>query len=136
MIIITIMATSRSFSRSFSSVIRGHHASKAVWTPTLEEVLDVACESDNAYDSHAVAILKMGVGIIGHAPREHSRVFWSFLEGGGSISCRVNGARQLGKGLEVPCLYVFNDNGSKKIRRLLKKLPKASFITEQHTITS
>ncbi len=104
---------------TLSSVIRGHHISKAVWTPTVGEVLDVAHESGNMYDRCAVAVHKPGIGVIGHAPRECSRAFWRFLQQGGSITCTVNGGRQFGKGLEVPCSYSFH--GSKKAMKQVRK---------------
>ena len=47
---------------SLDSVIRGHHVSKAVWTPTLE---DVTLESGNMYDCYAIAIHKPGIGVVG-----------------------------------------------------------------------
>ena len=53
----------------FDSVIRGHQASKHLWTPVVEETLDVQLEPSNPYDSSAVAVLKDGA-VIGHVPRE------------------------------------------------------------------
>ena len=105
---------------AFSSVIRGHHVSKAFWTPTIGEVLNVARESGNLYDSHAIATQKAGVGVVGHVPREYSRAFWNFLEEG-DISCRIDGDRKFGRGLEVPCSYIFHGK-KKEIKKLKKKL--------------
>ena len=52
----------------------------------------------------AVALSAPGVGVIGHVPREFSRVVRHFLLHGGTLTCKVSGRRQRGKGLEVPCL--------------------------------
>lgn len=90
----------------WEGVIRGHHIYKAVWTPTIGENLGVSREPGNLHDPRAVSILRSGT-IVGHVPREHNRIFWHFLSHDGHISCEVIGARKLGKGLEVPCLYKF-----------------------------
>ena len=95
------------------SVIRGHHVFKNIWTPRLGEVLLVKQEAGNTHDRRAVALLKADRTVVGHVPREFSRVFWHFLSHGGKISCEVTGRRKYGKGLEVPCVYQFL--GSEKI---------------------
>ena len=95
------------------SVIRGHHVFKNIWTPRLGEVLLVKQEAGNTHDRRAVALLKADRTVVGHVPREFSRVFWHFLSHGGKISCEVTGRRKYSKGLEVPCVYQFL--GSEKI---------------------
>ena len=62
-------------------------------------------EDSNTHDRFAVALSAPGVGVIGHVPREFSRVVRHFLLHGGTLTCKVSGRRQRGKGLEVPCLY-------------------------------
>ena len=57
----------------FDSVVRGHHIYKAVWTPVIDETLQVAQEGTNEHDEYAVAITKAGY-IVGHVPREISRI--------------------------------------------------------------
>ena len=34
------------------------------------------------------------------------------MQSGGDISCQVTGHRKIGKGLEIPCMYKFNNNGN------------------------
>ena len=58
----------------FNSVVRGHHVFKAVWTPYTGETLSVHEECDNEHDSFAVSV-KNGSIIVGHVPREVSRIF-------------------------------------------------------------
>ena len=41
----------------FASCIRGHHISKAFWTPTIGETLCCEKESGNAADPYAVAVV-------------------------------------------------------------------------------
>ena len=70
------------------SVICGHHVFKNIWTARLGEVLLVKQEAGN---TRAVALLKADRTVVGHVPREFSRVFWHFLSHGGKISCEVTG---------------------------------------------
>lgn len=78
------------FSYTFESVIRGHHVYKAVWTPRIGETLSLAKEDGNVEDPYAVAVLK-GTTVVGHVPREISRVFSFFLLHDGTISAEVSG---------------------------------------------
>lgn len=92
------------FSFSFESVIRGHHIYKSIWTPVIGETLHLEKEEGNAEDPYAVAVMR-GTTIVGHAPREISRVFSYFMLHDGTISAEVTGHRRFGCGLEVPCRY-------------------------------
>ena len=51
---------------------------KAVWTPTIGERLCVQREPRNAHDRRAVAVLTSEDTLVGHAPREISKIFWHF----------------------------------------------------------
>ena len=70
---------------SKASVIRGHHVSKKFWMPYIGEELPQSCEEGNVHDKHTVAVCKADSVVVGHAPREMSRVFWFFLQHGGEI---------------------------------------------------
>ena len=85
------------FSYTFESAIRGHHIYKAVWTPFIGETLSLTKEDGNPEDPSAVAIMK-GTTIVGHAPRELSRVFSFFMQHDGTISAEVSGHRRLAVG--------------------------------------
>lgn len=105
---------------SFSSVIRGHHVYKTIWTPHLGEELVLATENGNLFDRHAVAVIKDGE-VVGHMPHELARFSWFFLKrDGGTIKAVVTGKRKKGLGLEVPCDYVYS--GPQKMLKKLKKL--------------
>ena len=78
------------FSFTFESVIRGHHVYKSVWTPFIGETLSLTIEDGNAEDPYAVAVMK-GTTIVGHTPREISRVFSFFIQHDGTISAKVSG---------------------------------------------
>ena len=98
-----------------TSVVRGHHVYKTVWTPSVGETLTVKAEDGNNHDKHAVAVMKE----VGHIPREFSLISWYFLHRGGFISVEIIGKRVFGKGLEVPCIYTFKGQ-----RKLIEKLQK------------
>lgn len=103
----------------FPGVIRGHHVYKALWTPVVGETVQVCREPSNPFDVNSLAVVKGGI-TVGHVPREVRRVFSCFLDEGSDheISCEVTGHRKLGKGLEVPCLYIFT--GKEKIIKSIK----------------
>ena len=103
---------------SFDSMIRGHHIYKKVWMPSVGEVLLVK-EEGNEHDRFAVSVMKDRF-IVGHAPRELSKLFTHFLNHEGEITARITGHRRLGNGLEVPCCYIFT--GEKKLVKKLKEL--------------
>ena len=106
---------------SLSSVIRGHHVYKTIWTPYIGEELVLASEESNLFDRHAVAVLKNGE-IVGHMPHKLARFSWFFLKkDGGSINAVVTGKRKKGLGLEVPCDYKYCGP-----RKMIKKLENAT----------
>ena len=92
------------------SAVRGHHVYESVWTPFVGQLLQVQSESENSHDVYAVAVI-FDDAVVGHLPREFSRVAFYFLQHGGRITCEIAGSRKLSdvhnKGLVVPCLYTF-----------------------------
>ena len=48
-----------------SSVIRGHHIYKTVWSLSTGEILEAAREPDNPHDHHAMCLRETEV-IVGH----------------------------------------------------------------------
>uniref|UniRef100_A0A1X7SY28 HIRAN domain-containing protein n=1 Tax=Amphimedon queenslandica TaxID=400682 RepID=A0A1X7SY28_AMPQE len=107
---------------TIASVVRGHHVFKSIWTPYIDEVLQLEVEDNNPHDQNAVVIKKDDT-IVGRVPKEFSKVINNFISSGGIVDCKITGKRKLGKGLEVPCTYVCN--GSKeKIAMLRKSIAK------------
>ena len=100
-----------------ASVVRGHHIYKSLWTPEVNEVLLLRRETGNEHDEYAVAVLKAST-VVGHVPREISRICWFFLRRGGQITCSITGHRRFGNGLEVPCVYIFRSSCSRDITKL------------------
>ena len=83
---------------------------KELWTPTIGEELQTIQEQNNVHDRFAVAVVKEGI-TVGHIPRDMSRVCWYFLGRHNTITCKIIDKRRRsnvpGKGLEVPCIFVF-----------------------------
>ena len=104
------------------SSVRGHHIYKSTWTPEIGEELAVTMEEDNSFDSYAVAVAKNS-SVVGHLPREISRISWFFLQKRQSkITCVVTAGRKRstirGKGLVVPCVYIFKGK-TKHLEKLI-----------------
>ena len=103
------------------STIRGHHVYKSLWTPVIGEKLCIQIEEDSAFDDFTVAIWKDV--IVGHVPRELARICWYFLKKRhSSMICKITEHRRLseveGKGLVVPCVYIFSGK-TKHIDKLI-----------------
>ena len=96
---------------TFSSSVRGFHHYQRVWLPLIGQRLSDERELHNPEDRFAVAAMKHSstgdTSVVGHLPREISRVLWYFLLHGGEIDCEVIGERRRSPlvqgGLEIPC---------------------------------
>ena len=78
---------------------------------------------------YAVAVVK-GTQVVGHVPREYSKLCWNFLRHCGRITCEITGRRKRsfikGKGL-VPCVYKLKGN-KKFIIRLCNVIEKKTVV--------
>lgn len=115
----------------FESMVRGYHAYKNVWDAVIGQTLPCQMESGNASDPYAVAVLQASV-IVGHVPRAISAVCNLFLQRGGTITCRVTGAKRYSAdlvqgGLEIPCKLIFtgDDKDIAKVQKLLNVAPSS-----------
>ena len=85
---------------------------KVIWTPSIGEVLPTEREPDNKWDKYAIAIMK-SEDIVGHIPRDISKICTTFIERGGKIECKITKHPRQQKDtmtkdeerLEVPCIY-------------------------------
>ena len=93
----------------FTSVIRGLHIYKSVWTPTLGEKLN--CREDDRkeakqHDEYAIGTYLeayTGSELVGHVPMELSYLIYTFLRAydDNEVSAKVTGSRRLENGLVV-----------------------------------
>jgi hypothetical protein len=120
---------------SFDAAVRGYHVYRRVWLPHLGQHLKADRERGNAEDRFAIAVRENGDDkpVIGHLPRELSKVLWYFLIHGGVVECEVTGRRQRSPleqgGLEIPCRVTLR--GRKivaKAKELLEKKIQVSII--------
>ena len=79
---------------------------------------------------YAVTVVK-GTQVVGHVPREYSKLCWNFLSHCGRITCEITGRRKQssieGKGPVVPCVYKFEGN-EKFIIRLCNLIEKKQLL--------
>ena len=114
------------------SIMRGHHIYKVLWTPVIGEELTVTPEENNNHNRHTIAVMKGGE-VVGHVPRELSRILYFFLRRSGScVLCVITGRRKYGVGLEVPCVYKIN--GQSKCIEKLKRLLNTAVETDANTV--
>ena len=105
------------------SFVRGYHAYKDVWTPTLGQSLVLRHEPDNIVDESAVAVMNDDL-VVGHVPVNISPLLFHFLPRDGNTGFseitgnRVN--RGAGYGLKILCIYWLY--GPKRFIDRLKKL--------------
>ena len=93
-------------------------------TVFIEEVLTCEREPDNAFDKYAVAIKNEVGHMVGHVPKELSKIFNKFVTDYGEIEAECIGNRYnagQGKGLELP--VDFRVLGNKEyLRRLVRRI--------------
>ena len=91
--------------------VPSYYVYRDVWEATVGEELACEREPHNAHNCYTVAVKRRRV-IVGGLPRKLLKLCLLFLRQGGTILCRVTGARRYSKdlpqgGLEVPCTLLF-----------------------------
>lgn len=77
-----------------SSIIRGHHIYKVIWSPELSEELFCEVDLGNVHDPYAVAVKRTVDNItVGHVPHKILALCYLFLRRG-TITCVVTGSRK------------------------------------------
>ena len=79
----------------FESTVRGHHVYKRMWTPLIGELLQTVAEAGNGHDRFAVAVEKDD-DVVGHVPREISKVAWFFIQHGREVTWQKAEVRRPG----------------------------------------
>ena len=110
------------------SMVRGYHVYKDIWDAVKEQILDCQREPSNRHEPFAVSVVQNAT-VVGHLPRKISTICSLFLQGNGSISCRVAGGRRYSRdlpqgGLEIPCVLTFTGSSPllDKTEKLLKEV--------------
>ena len=118
----------------YSAAVRGYHFYRKTWFPKFGEKLDCCFEQNNVFDCFAImACGKNGGKIVGHLPKEVSRITKFILDRGAVIAAEISSPHYrrsplVQGGLEVPCKVKvitppsFNMNVLKKYEELVKEL--------------
>ena len=118
-------------SMDLETFIKGHHIYKNIWTPQLDELLEVSTEPDNPVDKFAVAV-KKNQNIVGHLKKgktgRFAKALFYFLRSDPYSKCHAKVTWKRcnlgdGDGFQVPCiLYISGQAEFMSI--LLKELVK------------
>ena len=92
----------------FSAAIRGFHYYQRIWSPRQNEELNCLHEQGNAFDIFAIKTICRNGKIVGHLPREISRITKFILDRGAQVNAVLtsNNYRRsplVQGGLEIPC---------------------------------
>ena len=123
------MAASSSASEiKISSAVRGYHVYKEIWDPFIDDTFGTKHERGNSHDRYAMAVIPDDMKrkrVVGHLPREISKICCLFVLRGGIIAGRVTGTRRKTRaecgGMEIPCELTFK-HVQKKVLDKLKLL--------------
>ena len=114
----------------FFCELRGYHVYKNEWIPTVNEQLSFEPEPNNCFDRYAIAAVKYlrnDTRVVGHLPKEVSRLVTFILAHGAEVSVKVmdNNHRRsplIQGGLEIPILVIIKMSHSEKNQAKLAKL--------------
>ena len=95
---------------SFTAAVRGFHYYRRFWRPKENEKLDCLHESGNAFDRFAIKTVNEKGEIVGHLPKEISRVTKYLLDRGLTMYCKLSSHYRRSPlvqgGLEIQCEVV------------------------------
>ena len=75
---------------SFTAAARGFHYNRRFWPPKENETLDCLHEPGNAFDRFAIKTVNEKGEIVGHLPKEISRVTKYLLDRGFTMYCKLS----------------------------------------------
>ncbi|KAK3698428.1 hypothetical protein QZH41_007970 [Actinostola sp. cb2023] len=112
------------FEMYIEATVRGYHAYLDNASVRIGEILTCEMEHDNPHDKYAVAVKNQDGNLVGHVPKELSRLFYKFLNDSGELEAECIGNRLnagKGKGVEIPVDYrlVANHSYLEKLKRKL-----------------
>ena len=99
------MAFNKTF--EYTAAVRGYHYFKTIWQPKENEVLVCQFENGNSYDMFAIKTCDQRGTMVGHLPREVSRITNFIIDCGATISVMLTGTHYRRSpvvigGLEIP----------------------------------
>ena len=114
------------FEMYIEATVRGYHAYLDDASVEIGEMLACEMELDNSHDKYAVVVKNQDGNLVGHVPKELSRLFHKFLDDFGELEAECIGNRLnagKGKGVEIPVDYILlgNDVYLGKLKRKLSK---------------
>ena len=92
----------------YTAAVRGYHYFKTIWQPKENEVLTCQFENGNSYDMFAIKTCDHGGIMVGHLPREVSRITKFIIDRGAIVTVLLTGTHYrrlplVKGGLEIPC---------------------------------
>ncbi len=116
---------------TFRCGLRGYHVYRNTWIPHRDEILSVKHEEENPFDRYAIAAVKRDHGnprekIVGHLPKEISRLVWFIILHGARVSLKIieethRRSPLVQGGLEIPVLVTltmdYSENNQAKIEK-------------------
>ena len=96
---------------SFRAAVRGFHYYRRFWRPKENEKLDCLHKPENAFDRFAIKTVNEKGEIVGHLPKEISRVTKYLLDRGFTMYCKLSSRHYrrsplVQGGLEIQCEVV------------------------------
>ena len=94
---------------SFTAVVRGFHYYRKFWKPKENEKLDYSNEEHNQFDWFAIKTVTSDGMIVGHLPREISRITKFFRDRGAVMQVELTSKHYrryslVKGGVEIACL--------------------------------
>ena len=100
------MAFNKTF--EYTAAVRGFHYFKTIWHPKKNELLSCQFENGNCYDIFAIKTCDENGRMVGHLPREVSRITKFIIDRGAKVTAELQGTHYrrsplVKGGLEIPC---------------------------------
>ena len=94
---------------SFTAAVRGFHYYRKFWKPKENEKLDCSHEEHNPFDWFAIKTVTSDGMIVGHLPRDISRIKKLFLNRGAEMEAELTSKHYqrsplVKSGMEIVCL--------------------------------
>ena len=113
----------------FTAAIRGYHYYRQLWNPQVSKVLQCVHDFGNVFDIFAIKTLNNKGEIVGHLPREISRVSKLLLDRGATIQATLTTTNYrrsplVQGGLEIACKVTARMAGTVRNHMLLERYMK------------